>query len=252
MDYLVYAYLQGEQDQAARSVLEKLKAVKIEEKRTLAMDYALAAAPARFAIERRRWSEAAALTMLPSSFLPTRAITHYARALGAARSGAVMEAQKDAEKLVELRDALLQAKQDYWAKQVEVQRQTTEAWLNWAKGNGEEALTLMRSAADLEDSTYKHPITPGQILPARELLGDLLQELHRPEQALVEYEAALRLTPNRFNALYGAAQAAELAGSREKAHSYYLQLVAICQQADTERPEMQRAQIFLARKSGQR
>jgi tetratricopeptide (TPR) repeat protein len=252
MDYLVYAYLQGGQEQAAIGVLEKLDAVKIEEKRTLAMDYALAAAPARFAIERRRWSEAATLKPLASSFLPTRAVTHYARALGAARSGAVLDAQKDIEKLSEIRDGLLQAKQDYWAKQVEVQRQTTEAWLNWAKGNGEEALALMRSAADLEDSTYKHPITPGQILPARELLGDLLWELHRPEQALTEYEASLRMTPNRFNALYGAAQAAELAGRREKAHGYYLQLVAICQQADTERPEAQRAKIFLARKSDQR
>ena len=185
------------------------------------------------------------------SFLPTRALTHYARALGAARSGALLEAQKDVDKLVELRDALFQAKQDYWAKQVEVQRQTAEAWLNWAKGNGEEALTLMRSAADLEDSTYKHPITPGQILPARELLGDLLRELHRPGQALAEYEASLRMTPNRFNALYGAAQAAELAGSRDKAHTYFLQLLANCQQADTERPEVQRAKLFLAGKSAQ-
>lgn len=252
MDYLVYAYLQGGQEQAAADVVAKLKAVKTEEKHTLAVDYAVAAAPARFAIERRRWSEAAALTPLPSSFLPTRAITHYARALGAARTGAVHEAQKDVEKLVELRDALLQAKQDYWAKQVEVQRLTTQAWLDRAKGNGEEALTLMRSAADLEDSTYKHPITPGQILPARELLGDLLLELHRPAQALVEYEASLRLTPNRFNALYGAAQAAELAGNREKAQIYFLQLVAICKNADSERPEMQRARIYLARKSDQR
>ena len=251
MDYLVYAYLQGDQEQAALGVLEKLKAVKIDDKRTLAIDYALAAAPARFAIERRRWSEAAALTPLPSSFLPTRALTHYARALGAARSGAVLEAQNEVEKLIELRDALLQAKQDYWAKQAEVQRQTAQAWLEWAKGNGEEALALMRSATDLEDSTYKHPITPGQILPARELLADLLQELHLPAQALAEYETALRLTPNRFNALYGAAQAAELAGSREKAQGYFLQLVANCQQADTERPEVQRAKLFLAGKSAQ-
>jgi hypothetical protein len=168
MDYLVYAYLQGDQEQAAVGILEKLETVNIEEKRTLAMDYALAAAPARFAIERRRWSEAAALTPLPSGFLPTRALTHYARALGAAHSGAFLDAQKDLDKLVELRDALLQAKQDYWAKQVEVQRQTAEAWLDWVKGDGEQALILMRSATDLEDSTYKHPITPGQILPARE------------------------------------------------------------------------------------
>jgi tetratricopeptide (TPR) repeat protein len=251
MDYLVYAYLQSGQEQAALNVVQQLDAVRIEEKRTLAIDYAVAAARARFALERRRWSEAAALTPLPSGFPATRAVTLYARALGAARSGAVLDAQRDIDALGELRDAIVQAKQDYWAKQVEVQRQTAQAWLAWAQSSGEEALALMRSASDLEDSTYKHPITPGQLLPARELLGDLLEEMHSHAQALAEYEASLRLTPNRFNALYGAAQAADLTGDRPKAQRYFQQLVENCRQADSERPELRQARMFLARKSAQ-
>jgi tetratricopeptide (TPR) repeat protein len=247
MDYLVYAYLQGAQTEAAKGVLAQLPAVKVEEKaRTLPLDYALAAAPARFALEQRRWADAAALSPLPSRFPATRALTYYARALGAAHIGAIDDASAAALELTTVRDALLQAKQDYWAKQVDVQRQAAQAWLAWARGDTAQAEKLMRTAADLEDSTYKHPITPGQLLPARELLGDLLLELDRPAQALVEYEASLRLTPNRFNGLYGAAQAAELAGDRSKAAAYYRQLLASCEKADTERQEVRRARLFLA------
>ena len=251
MDYLVYAYLQGGQEQSALNVLRQLDAVSIEEQRTLAMDYALAAARARYAIERRTWSEAAGLTPLPSAFPATRAVTLYARALGAARSGALAQAQQDIGALAELRAALVQARQDYWAKQVDVQRQSAQAWLAWGNGQGDEAFALMRSAAALEDSTYKHPITPGQILPARELLGDLLQEMHLPEQALAEYETSLRLTPNRFNALYGAAQAADSSGDRPKAQRYFQQLVDNCRQAQSERRELRQARLFLARRSAQ-
>jgi tetratricopeptide (TPR) repeat protein len=108
----------------------------------------------------------------------------------------------------------------------------------------------MRAAADLEDSTYKHPITPGQLLPARELLGDLLLESRQPERALVEYEASLRLVPNRFNGLYGAAQAAALAGNHEQATVYYSQLLALSGMQDTERPELQMARLYLAKNKG--
>lgn len=248
MDYLVYAYLQGAQTGAARSVLDQILTVKVDDKaRTLPVDYALAAAPARFALEQRRWTEAASLVPRPSRFPASRALTYYARALGAAHIGATDDASAAVQELTTVRDALLQAKQDYWAKQVEVQRQTAQAWLAWAGGDAAEAVQLMRAAADLEDSTYKHPITPGQLLPARELLGDLLLELHQPAQALVEYEASLRLTPNRFNGLYGAAQAAELAGDRSKAAVYYRQLLALCEEAENERPEVRRARLFLAR-----
>jgi len=137
-------------------------------------------------------------------------------------------------------------KQDYWAKQVDVQLQTAQAWLAWARGNGDAAVQLMRAAADLEDSTYKHPTTPGQLLPARELLADMLLDLHQPAQALAEYEASLHLTPNRFNGLYGAAQAAEASGDRDRAAGYYKQLLATCEKADTERQEVLRARLFLA------
>jgi tetratricopeptide (TPR) repeat protein len=173
-------------------------------------------------------------------------VTYYVRALGAARSGTVGEADKDVDKLTEIRDALSTGKQDYWAKQVEIQRQTAIAWVLWAKGQNEEALRVMQAAVDLEDSTYKNPVMPAYILPARELLGDLLMELQRPDQALVEYEASLRAVPNRFNGLYGAAQAAQLAGNQEKAKRYYAELLRVCDKADSERPELRRAKMFLA------
>jgi tetratricopeptide (TPR) repeat protein len=247
MDYLVYAYMQGAQVGAAREIVEQFTKVQVEEKaRTLPVDYALAAAPARFALEQRRWSDAAELSVLPSRFPATKALTYYARALGAAHTGALDAASRDVEQLAAVRDGLSQAKQDYWAKQVEVQRETAQAWLAWARGDSVEALKLMGAAADLEDSTYKHPITPGQLLPARELLGDLLLELGQPQQALIEYEASLRLVPNRFNGLYGAAQAAELAGNHEQAKIYYSQLLALSNMQDTERPELQRARLYLA------
>jgi len=243
----VYAYLQGAQAGAARDILQRLATVKVDEKaRTLPVDYAQAAVPARFALEQRRWADAAALTPAPSRFPATRALTYYARALGAAHIGAVDEVSAAVRELTAVRDALLESKQDYWAKQVEVQRETAQAWLAWAHGNSNEAVKLMRAAADLEDTTYKHPITPGQLLPARELLGDLLLEVNQPAQALAAYESSLKLTPNRFNGIYGAAQAAELSGDRAKAAAYYKQLLAACEKADTDRQEVQRARLFLA------
>src|SRR3954468_20875545 len=246
MDYLVYAYLQSGRGRAAAEMKAKIEAVAINEKHTLGMDYAIAAAPARTALEQRRWADAAALVPIVSPFSATIAVTHYSRALGAARSGAIDAAQADVDKLAELRDTLSKGKQDYWAKQVEIQRQTESAWLTWARGQNDEALKLMRAAVELEDSTYKNPVMPAYIQPARELLGDLLLELHQPRQALVEYETSLRAVPNRFNGLYGAAQAAQLAGNQDKAKLYYAELLRICDKADSERPELRRAKLFLA------
>ena len=247
MDYLVYAYLQGAQPGAAKEVLKRMAEVTVDEKaRTLPVDYAMAAAPARFALEQRRWEDAAGLAPLPSRFPATQALTHYARALGAAHLGAMRDGENDVEQLTQIRDALLQAKQDYWAKQVELQRQTAQAWLAWATGDTAQAMELMHSAVALEESTYKHPITPGQLLPARELMGDLLMQAGQPAQALAEYEASLRLNPNRFNGLYGAARAAELAGITGKAAMYYRQLLDICVAADGERQEIRHARVFLA------
>ena len=249
MDYLAYAYLQGAQERAAKDLVDRLAKFELkDEQRTLGTDYAIAAVPARYAVERRRWSEASSLTPQPSRHAASEAMTYFARAIGAAHSGAFDNARKDIEKLTALRDALQKAKQDYWAKQVDIQRQQADAWLAHAEGNPEEALKRMRAAAELEDSTYKHPVTPGQLVPAHELLGDLLLELRQPAQALAEFEIALRVTPNRFNGIYGAARAAELAGDRDKAKDYYAQLLALSKNADGQRPELSQAKAFLASK----
>lgn len=249
MDYLVYAYLQSGEEQAAKTVLHDLNAMSLENKeRMIAIDYTLAAAPARYAIELRRWSDAAALTPNPSRFPATEALTHYARALGAAHTGNIPLARENVQGLAALRDVLMTSKNDYWAKQVEMQRLTAAAWLAWAEADVEKALTQMRAAAELEDSTYKHPVTPGQLAPARELLGDLLLELQRPAEALAEYEATSRVTPNRFNGVYGAARSAELAGDSAKAKACYAQLLALCVRGSSARPELQRARMRMAQK----
>src|SRR5262249_32308614 len=154
-------------------------------------------------------------------------LTYFARALGAARSGDAGGARIEVERLKTLRETLLQAKDGYWADQVEIQRRAASAWLAWSEGKREEALTVARSAADLEDSTGKHPATPAPVLPARELLGDLLLEANQPGQAVQEYEASLQREPNRFNGLYGAARAAERSGDLAKAKAFYGRVVAL-------------------------
>jgi tetratricopeptide (TPR) repeat protein len=161
---------------------------------------------------------------------------YFARALGAARSGNIASARKEVEQLQSLHDELVETKQSYWAEQVEIQRRAAAAWLAQAEGKSEEAVRLMRSAADLEDATEKHPVTPGPIVPARELLGDLLLELKQPEQALREFEASLSASPNRFHGLFGAARAAQETGDAEKARGYYAHVVSLSKHGDTHGP----------------
>ncbi len=173
IDYLAYAYLQGAQDREATRILDELNTIAKVEPENLTSAYALAAIPARLSIERGRWSEAASLQPHPSRYTATEAITYFARALGAARSGDTVGARKDVERLQSLREALIEGKQSYWADQVEIQRRAAAAWLARAEGTNGEALLLMRSAADLEDSTEKHPVTPGSIVPVRELGGSV-------------------------------------------------------------------------------
>lgn len=248
MDYMMYAYLQGAQDREARRVLEERNSLAQRPPENLAAAYALVATPARYTLERGRWTEASTLEPVASNYPSTEAVTYFARALGAARSGDITGARKNIEKLQSLRNTLIEAKQRYWADQVEIQRQEALAWLAKAEGENDEALKLMRAAADLEDSTEKHPVTPGAIVPARELLGELLLELKQPRQALTEFETSLKVSPNRFHGLYGAARAAELSGNSEKASAYYTQLVKLCERADSPRPELQKAKRFLATK----
>ena len=183
--------------------------------------FGAAAIPARLALERGRWAEAASLA-LPANVSAedwkrapqAEAITVFARALGAARSGNAAGARQEIGRLHALQQVLTERKLAYWAEQVEIQAQVASAWALRAEGKNDEALAAMRAAADHEDQTEKHAVTPGPLMPARELLGDLLMELGRPADALPQYEASIAKEPNRFRGLYGAALAAERAGTR--------------------------------------
>ena len=207
--------------------------------------YALAAIPARYAIERGEWSQAAKVEPIPSKYPFADALTYFARALGAARSGDPASAESDVQQLAQLRDALRIAKNEYWANEVEVSRLGAAAWVAWGRGKQEEALGLMRSAADMEDKSEKHIVTPGRILPARELLGDMLLELKQPAEALKEFEASQTREPDRFRGLYGAAQAAAQSGDIGKAKRYFTRLVDIAGQGQP-RPELAEARKFLS------
>jgi tetratricopeptide (TPR) repeat protein len=249
MDYLMYAYLQVAQDKEAKAILDELYQIRKTTPENFKVAYAFAAIPARYAIERRRWSDAAALKIYPSDFPWGRfpwaeAIIYFARGMGAARSGDTTAARQSVEKLASLENTLIEAGDRYWANQVEIQRLAAAAWLACAEKKKEEALTLMRSAAELEDATEKRPVTPGPLVPAREMLGDLLLELGEPAQALHEFEAALTASPNRFGGLLGAARAATLTKDAKKARSFYAQLVAICDHTDSDRVELQEARTF--------
>jgi tetratricopeptide (TPR) repeat protein len=262
MDYLAYAYLQEAQDKQAWRVLDELNKIQKAEPENFKVAYAFTAIPARYALERRRWDEAAKLPLHPGTlgafpwqhFRWAEAHIHFARAIGAARTGDTASARQEVEKLAAIRQALVEVKGDYdWAKQVEIERQVASAWLAHAEGRHEESLRLMRAVAELDDATDKHPVTPGAILPAREQLGELLLELRQPIVAFQEFETSLRSLPNRFNGLYGAARAARFAGDQSKlaadqkrAKTYYGKLLALCRPADSIRPEIEEAKAFLA------
>jgi predicted Zn-dependent protease len=213
--------------------------------------YATGTSPARYAIERHQWSEAANLSV-PANTFPhdryswTEANLHFARALGAAHVGDVDSARKDLQRLTEIQKILAQENNKYWADQIEIQTEIGSAWISLGESKREQALQQMRSAADHEDKTDKHNVTPGVILPARELLGEMLLETKQPADAVTEFEAVLRTAPNRFNALAGAGRAAKLSGDDEKAKKYYTQLLTMCAAADGDRPELKEAKSILA------
>lgn len=244
MDYMVYAYLQQGRDAAAKEVVDR--AVQNSDRYYGgALGYNFAAMPARYALERGDWGAASELR-LPVEALPhVEAITRFARAIGMVRNGEPGRSREEIDALTRLEEMLPGQNDTYWATIVGAQRLAASAWASHARGDAAEAIHIATEAAELEETVEKHPVTPGPILPARELLGDLLLELNRPEEALAAYENTLRREPNRARTLFGAAKAAEAAGAADRARLHYSALVELMSDADAERTEPQAARRFL-------
>jgi tetratricopeptide (TPR) repeat protein len=247
LDYQTYAYLQLAQDAAAASVVAHASAMADAATGAGVNSFAVAAIPARYALERGAWADAARLTPRPANTPYTEAITYFARAIGAARSGNPAAAGADIERLAALRDKEKELKDPYWTEQIDIQRRVAHAWQTFAMGNKDEGLAQLSAAADAEDSTDKSAVSPGPLAPARELFGYMLLDAGKPKEALAAFELTMKKEPNRFRGLYGGARAAETLGDRTKASMYYQKLLEVARDADTERPELQHAKSYVRR-----
>jgi hypothetical protein len=257
-DYETYAYLQTGQDEAAGRIVRSLpemasrfdpKALLIGAGPPAAGYFAIAAIPARYALERRDWQEAEQLTLRETPFPFTDAITWFARGLGAGLLGHTAAANEASTALTLIQERLVRAKEPYWARQVEIQALAVAAWSALATGAKGEALRQMESAAEMEDRTEKSVITPGPLSPARELLGEMLLVMNEPARALEQFEATLRKEPRRFNSLYGAAHAAQLSGSRATSQKYFRELLSVCAHSDKPaRSELKEAEQSILQK----
>jgi len=244
MDYLEYAYLQTGQVTEAKAVLVEMKSLKPVSDLTLTGDYAVAAIPARSALELGNWDDAAALQVRSQGVPWAQAITWVAIGIGGARTKNLELATHAEESLASLRDTIAKQNNEYWSKQVEVQRREVLAWIQQQTGKANDPIATMRSAADLEESMDKHAVTPGAVLPAREMLAQLFVLANRPQEAVAEFEAVLKIAPNRFNALYGAATAAEASGNQDAAQRYFRKLTEVA--VGDERPELVTARKKIA------
>ncbi len=248
LDYMVYAYLQTGRDGAARRVVEGLGQYGRMDRPVFIGPFALAAMPARFAMERGAWAEAAALEPRQSGFLHVDAITRFARGVGLARSGRPDEAGPELEALRTAAASLRERGDAYWAEQVDIQRTAAEGWAAYVRGRREEGLAALREAAEREGRTQKHIVTPGPLAPAREQLGEMLLEAGRAAEALREFEAVAQTEPNRFRAVAGAARAAERAGDAGAARRHHAHLLEIAAGAEEGvRPEVEAARAYTAR-----
>lgn len=251
VDYLVYAYLQKGNNQKANEHLKESQAITaVFPEQDLAAVYALTAIPVRIALENKQWESATNLK-LPSvdfnweNLQWEAAILHFGKALGYSHIGNIKAAESELQTLDSLHQNLLDAHEEYKAKMVNVQVHSARAWIEYARGNNEEALTFMKKAAHLESLTTKHPVSPGEVLPADELLGDMFLALNKPAEALEAYEADLKGHPNRFNGIYGAAHAARESGNTAKADFYLRQLIVLAENSNSNRPEIAQAKEYL-------
>jgi tetratricopeptide (TPR) repeat protein len=253
IDYVVYAYLQKGNDELAKQQLDYLQTIDEVDGVNFKTAYAFAAIPARYALERKMWKEAAALPLHPDGFpwekFPwEESIIHFARSLGALHLNDINTAKTELENLKSRYDKLAkQSDKKQEAIQVAIQVKATEAWIEYKQRNNEKALELMKEAAEMEDGTEKHPVTPGEVIPARELYGEMLLEMNKPALALENFELDLKTHPNRFNGLYNAAIAAQKAGNKEKAILYFKKLVEISDPKNCKRAELNNAKLFLSR-----
>jgi tetratricopeptide (TPR) repeat protein len=249
-DFMVYARLQLARDAKARAMIERAAKTADTGTRlvTIVNFTALAAMPARYALERADWKAAAALPITSTQFPAADSLTRFARGLGMARSGDLAGAKREIEAIQVLHGELQKTRQSYWADRSEEQIAAVSAWVAHAEGARDQALKLMRAAADREDASVKHVAMENRLYPMRELLAELLLEMGQAAAALREYEASLKETPNRYRGFWGAARAAEAAGNRQKAADYYAKLVALSKNADADRPELREAKTFLSKK----
>jgi hypothetical protein len=245
-DFLAYAYLQTARDGDAQQVVESLPNLKPFLVAQLSIDTALAAIPARFALDRGRWDEAAQLPVRDSQFPAAQSISYFARALGAARSGNIEVARAAIAHLDEIEAKLIAAKNDYWAGQTRIQKQTAAAWVMFVEGQRDKAIAAIRQAADLDDATEKNVAMENKLVPIRALLGELYLAAGMNNEALVEFEASQKVVPNRFRTLAGAAKAARESGSVDAAKRYYRMLTALAVGGDGDRPEVAEAGTYLA------
>lgn len=250
MDYLVYAYLQTGENDLAKKQWDYLKTMDSVFPVNFKVAYAFTAIPSRFLFETRKWGEAAHLQIHPESFpwknFPwQKANIHFTRLIGDVHTGKTSAARLELQQIHLLHDTLVAQQDNYKANQLQIQIKAAAAWIAYKEGNNQEALALMNEAAELEDKTEKHPVTPGPVIPARELLGDMLLLMNEPDRALAAYEANLKKHPNRFNGLYGAGLAAERSGHPEKAAGYYRQTVEVAGRSNSQRPELTAINRFL-------
>jgi tetratricopeptide (TPR) repeat protein len=241
--------LQSGREADAQRVIDEVKAMPAKKDDMYGMDFdprtdALITFSARYALEMHHWTEAASLELIPGAETGDNSITYWARAIGAARSGNLPDARKDVAEIDTIHATLLKQKKTSFAESVEQARQEATAWVVHAEGNNDEAIKTLRTIAEKEEAEGDEPLA----IPAREMLADMMLDMNRPEQALAEYEADLKFNPNRFNGLYGAARAAEMAGKSDKSNSYYARLVKICDGSNSDRPELSRAKWLLAQK----
>ena len=250
LGYLLYAYLQKGDNIRANDLYEYLKTIHEMPPDSDKVAYHFAAAPVRIALENKQWNKAMNVSVHPSTvqwnlFPWQKSLQSFARVLGATHTGNLKWAEKELDSLQSFRQELLTMEDLYKANQVMIQIKAAQAWIHYAKGNNEEAIALMTESADMEDKTLKHAVTPGEVLPARELLGDMLLDMNKPAQALEAYQLNLKLHPNRFNGIYGAAIAAQNLGDQKKATNYFKELLKLAEGVDSDRAELEEARDYL-------